>query len=85
MTEGYDVYPILHEGKFYNLITEIDFSFPQARALISELESRGAFSETGRESEVLGPGSLYSLPIEDFLYEVDVNGYEIVVYKREQL
>ncbi|MGE5247433.1 MAG: hypothetical protein ACM3L8_03715 [Verrucomicrobiota bacterium] len=78
-SEAFDIYPIAHHGRVYNIITELDMTFREVRAMLDWLEANGAFPNEGEEIE---PGPLYSCPAEGYLFEVDVQGYEVVVYSR---
>ncbi len=82
--EDFEVYPINHKGKVYNIITASDMSFTEVRALLDALESRGAFSRT-KEDEFMGPGKLLSLEVSGIAYELDVQGYEVMIYRRDRL
>jgi len=82
MEDEFDIYPILHKGKLYNLITRSDISFVEVRQLIDHLENLMAFTVT-EEDRFMGPGKLFSFSLADYFYEVDVQGYEIVIYRRE--
>ena len=84
-TEGFDVYPILHKGRIYNIITEMDMTFPEVRAMIDWLIERGAFPEKDEEEGAREPEELYSCPVEGYVFEVDVQGFEVVVYRRGTL
>jgi hypothetical protein len=76
--DDFEVYPIAHNGRVYNILTTEDMTFREVRAMLDWLDAHGAFSE----DETLGPGKLYSCPAEGFLLEVDVNGFEVIVYSR---
>ena len=78
--DDFDVYPIAHNGRVYNIITEMDMTFREVRAMLDWLDAKGAFVE----DETLGPGRFYSVRAEGFLFEVDVQGFEVVVYRREK-
>jgi len=80
----YDIYPILHEGKIYNLITAIDLTFQEAHSLIGGLEEENAFTP-GPDALALGPEQFFSLTVNKIYYEVDVMGHEIIIYKRQPL
>lgn len=79
--EEMDIYPIEHKGKVYNIITSIDMTFREVRGMLDWLNDRNAFLLTP-ESEFMGPGKMYTLEVEGVLLEVDVHGYEVVVYRR---
>lgn len=76
-----DIYPIEHKGKVYNIITAFDMTFREVRGMIDRLREEGAFAQT-TEDDFMGPGKLFTLDIEGVRLEVDVQGYEVVVYKR---
>jgi hypothetical protein len=80
-SEEFDVYPIQHNGKVYNLVTSYDMTFVEVRALLDGLEERGAFAITP-EDEFMGPGKLITCTVLGVTYEVDVQGHEVIVYKR---
>ncbi len=76
-----EIYPIEHKGKVYNIITAQDMTFREVRALLDWLSDRNAFLPAP-DDEFLGPGKMYTCEVEGFLFEVDVQGYEVVVYRR---
>lgn len=79
--DGFDVYPILHGGKVYNLITPLDLTFTEVHRLLDWLEERSAFApdEGGDAPE---PGRLFAVDLGDATYDVDVQGLEMVVYRK---
>lgn len=79
--EEMELYPIAHRGKVYNVITALDMTFREVRGMIDWLEDHGAFSPTA-EDAFMGPGRLFSCPVEGIVIEVDVQGYDVVVYRR---
>jgi hypothetical protein len=81
-SEEFEIYPIQHNGRVYNLVTPFDMTFVEARALLDWLEGRGAFTFTP-EDEFLGPGNLFTCTVQDVTFEVDVQGYEVIVYGRK--
>ncbi len=97
-TENFELYPILHKGRIYNILTEMDMSFHEVRAMIDWLDAKGAFprvegegvfdgtdgpGESPESGELPESGALYSCPVEGAVFEVDVQGFDIVVYRRE--
>ena len=78
--EEFDVYPIAHNGRVYNIITAMDMTFREVRAMIDWLDARGAFAG---EDDAMEPGTLFSCSVEGFVFEVDVQGFEVIVYRRE--
>lgn len=79
--EEMEVYPILHKERIYNIITGFDLSFQEVRRMLDWLNEHGAFDVT-TEDEFMGPGKLYTCELEGVTLEVDVHGYEVVVYRR---
>ena len=76
-----DIYPIEHKGKVYNIITALDMTFREVRGMLDQLSDQGAFTLT-TDDEFMGPGRLFTLDVEGVKLEVDVQGYEVVVYRR---
>lgn len=78
--EDFEVYPIAHKGRVYGIITGTDMTFREVRAMLDWLDAQGAFEG----DDALGPGKLYTFRGEGVLLEVDVQGYEVIVYRREE-
>jgi hypothetical protein len=79
--EEMETYPIDHKGKVYSIITAFDMTFREVRGMLDWLAERNAFLRTP-DAEFLGPGKMYTCEVEGVELEVDVQGYEVVVYKR---
>jgi hypothetical protein len=79
--DDFDVYPISHNGRVYNVITAMDLTFREVRGMIDALASLGAFA-TGVDAHE--PGDLFTCAVEGFVFEVDVQGFDMVVYRRER-
>ena len=77
-----EVYPFHHQNLFFNIITEYDLTFKEVREILDYLLRIGAFSE---ESDEFESGKLYDIQVEKVLYEVDVHGYEVAIYRRSEL
>ena len=78
--DDFDVYPILHKGRVYNIITAMDLTFREVRGMIDALVAMGAFVAG---VDALDPGDLFTCVVEGFVFEVDVQGYDVMVYRRE--
>jgi len=76
----FDVYPISHNGRVYNVITAMDLTFREVRGMIDALAALGAFAAG---PDVHEPGDLFLCTVEGFAFEVDVQGFDVVVYRRE--
>ena len=76
-----EVYPFHHKNLFFNIITEYDLTFKEIRSVLDYLLASEAF----KEEENLGYGKLYDFQLDQVGYEVDVNGYEVVIYRRTEL
>jgi hypothetical protein len=79
-TGDFDVYPISHNGRVYNVITAMDLTFREVRGMIDALVALGAFAAGADPHE---PGNLFTCAVEGFVFEVDVQGFDVVVYRRE--
>ena len=77
---GFDVYPISHNGRVYNVITAMDLTFREVRGMIGALVALGAFA-TGVDAHE--PGGLFTCAVEGIVFEVDVQGFDVMVYRRE--
>lgn len=77
--DDFEVYPILHKGRVYNVITTLDLTFREVRGMIDALVVLGAFSAGLDEAE---PGEVFTCTFEGVVFEVDVHGYDVVVYRR---
>jgi hypothetical protein len=77
--DDFDVYPIFHNGRVYNIVTAMDLTFREVRGMIDALISLGAFAPGVDPQE---PGDLITCDVEGSVFEVDVQGYDVVVYRR---
>ena len=78
--DDFDVYPISHNGRVYNIITAMDLSFREVRGMIDALVGMGAFpAGPGAHAD----GDLFTCTVEGFVFEVDVQGFDVMVYRRE--
>jgi hypothetical protein len=76
-----EVYPFHHQNLFFNIITDYDLTFKEIRGILDHLLKIGSFKE-----EKTGDfGKLYDFHLDNVEYEVDVNGYEVVIYRRTEL
>ena len=75
----FDVYPISHDGRVYNIITAMDLTFREVRGLIDALAALGAFA-VGPDADE--PGDIFTCAVEGFVFEVDVQGFDVMVYRR---
>jgi hypothetical protein len=78
--DGFDVYPISHNGRVYNIITSMDLTFREVRGMIDALVALGAFAAG---ADALEPRDLFTCYVEGFVFEVDVQGFDVMVYRRE--
>lgn len=77
-----EVYPFHHQNLFFNIITDYDLRFEEVRAILDYLLQVGAFREEGENWE---GGKFYDIPLGQAQYEVDVNGFEVVIYRKTEL
>jgi hypothetical protein len=78
--DDFDVYPISHNGRVYNVITAMDLTFREVRGIIDASVALEVFA-TGLDAHE--PGDLFTCAVEGFVFEVDVQGVDVVVYRRE--
>ena len=78
--DGFDVYPISHNGRVYNVITAMDLTFREVRGMIDALVALGAFAA---RADAHDPGGLFTCTVEGFVFEVDAQGFDVMVYRRE--
>jgi hypothetical protein len=76
-----DVHPFHHKNLFFNILTDYDLSFQEIRGILDRLSEIDAFKEEGEADG----GVFYDIQLGRVLYEVDVNGYEVVIYRRTEL
>lgn len=77
-----EVYPIHHQNLFFNIITDYDLTFKEIRGILDYLISVDAFHE---ENQEWGGGQFYTIRLGNIEYEVDVNYYEVVIFRRTEI
>jgi hypothetical protein len=77
-----EVYPFHHQNLFFNIITDYDLTFKEIRGILDHLLAVKAFNEDG---ENWGSGQFYNMQLGNVAYEVDVNCYEVLIYRRTEL
>ena len=78
--DDFDVYPISHNGRVYNVVTAMDLTFREVRGIIDASVALGTFAAGADAHE---PGDLFTCAVEGFVFEVDVRGFDVMVYRRE--
>jgi hypothetical protein len=76
-----EVYPFHHRNSFFHIITDYDLTFDEVRRILDYLLEVKAFRET---EESWGQGKFYGIQLEKVQYEVDVNRYEVVIYRKTE-
>lgn len=79
--EELEIYPIAHRGKVYNIITSFDMTFREVRGMLDWLDEQEAF-RMGPDDGFPGTGKLFTCFIEGVTLEVDVQGFEVLVLRR---
>jgi hypothetical protein len=77
-----EVYPFHHRNLFFSIITDYDLSFEEIRGILDYLLEGEVFKEEG---ENWGQGQFYDIQLGKMRYAVDVNRYEVVIYRRTEL
>jgi len=78
--DDFDVYPIYHNGRVYKIITAMDLTFREVRGMIDALIAMKAFTAMPDAHE---EGDLFTCAVEGYVFEVDVQGFDVMVYRRE--
>ena len=76
-----EVYPFHHQNLFLSIITDYDLTFKEIRNILDYLLANEAF----KEGENWGHGKFFAFQLDNVEYEVDVNCYEVVIYRRTEL
>jgi hypothetical protein len=77
-----EVYPLHHKNLIFNIITDYDLTFKEIRGILDYLLGFEAFKEEGED---WGQGKFYDIQLGKVLYEVDVNRYEVIIYRKTEL
>ena len=77
-----EVFPFHYRNLLFNIITDYDLTFQEIRGILDYLFDAKAFDERGENQE---PGSLFDIEIDRVQYVVDINGCEVIVYRRTEL
>lgn len=80
--ENYDVYPIIHNNKFYNIITELDLEMVEVRELLDYIEEHSLMEIQMKEHPDMA--SFCEIELKKVRFVVDIMNYEILIYKREE-
>ncbi len=76
-----EIYPFHYRERFFNIVTEYDLTFQEVRGILDHLFEVEAFSD---EEEVQESGRLYEVDLDRVHYDIDVNGYEVIIYRRTE-
>lgn len=77
-----EVYPFHHQNLFFNIVTDYDLTFQEVRGILDHLVEREAFQGIADGSE---ESQLHVFQLHRVEYEVDVQGYEVIVFRRTEL
>ncbi len=77
-----EVYPFHHRNSFFHIITDDDLTFDEVRRILDYLLEVEAFKET---EESWGQGKFFDIQLGKVVYAVDVNRYEVAIYRRAEL
>jgi len=79
-----EAYPFHHRNLLFNIFTDLDLTFKEIREVLDYLLETKAFSE-GKEGDSSVGGMIYDIRLGQVQYTVDVLGYEIVIYQRNEV
>jgi hypothetical protein len=77
-----EVFPFHYRNLLFNIISDYDLTFQEVRDILDYLLEAKAFDEGGENWE---DGKLFDVELGHIQYVVDVNGFEVVVYRRTEL
>lgn len=80
--EPLEVYPFHHRNLFFNIVTDYDLTFQEVRGILDYLVQSEAFHGMADDSRETQPRVFQ---LDRIRYEVDVQGYEVIVYRRAEL
>ncbi len=81
--ENYEIFPYVHNNKFYNLITELDLELAEVRELLDYIEEHGLMEIQMKEHSDMP--LLCEIELTNAKFVVDLMNYEILIYKREEI
>ena len=79
-----EVYPFHHRNLLFNIFTDLDLTFKEIREVLDYLLEAKAFPPEKEEDASIG-GRIYDIRLGQAQYTVDVLGYEIVIYQRNEV
>ncbi len=77
-----EIFPFHYRNLLFNIITDYDLTFQEVRNILDYLLEAKAFDEEGENRE---GGQLFDIELGQLQYVVDVNGFEVVVYRRTEV
>jgi hypothetical protein len=80
--EPLEVYPFHHQNLFFNIVTDYDLTFQEVRGILDYLVQLETFHGIADDSE---DSRLHVFQLQRVKYEVDIQGYEVIVYRRTEL
>lgn len=78
--EGLEIYPIVHNNVFYNLITNLDLELMEVREMLDWIQENKVM-EKQREEHAYMP-LICKIELKNVTFIADVMNYEILIYKR---
>ncbi len=75
-------YVFQHKGLFFRIFTDYDLTFDEVKGILDHLIEERAFDEASSEFEEL---KLYSVPLKNYAYDMDVTKCEIAIYKKTKV
>ncbi len=77
-----EIYPFHHRNLFFNIVTDYDLTFQEVRGILDYLVQAEAFDGIADDSQ---DSQLRVFSLDRVKYELDVQGYEVIVYRRTEL
>lgn len=77
---GLEIYPIIHNNVFYNIITNLDLELVEVREMLDWIQQNRIVEQQIEEHPDMP--ALCEIELKNVKFYVDVMNYEVLVYKR---
>lgn len=78
-----EIYPILHNNIFYNLITNLDLELAEVRQMLDWIQENKIVEKQMEEHPDMP--SICEIQLDRVKFVVDVMNYEVLIYKRVEI
>lgn len=78
-----EIYPILHNNIFYNLITNLDLELAEVRQMLDWIQENKIVEKQMEEHPDMP--AICEIQLDRVKFVVDVMNYEVLIYKRVEI